>query len=114
MKFNSKAITRSLAKEFAPEVLSGILQEEVKDKSVKDFYDWLDTASLWDKISPSQQQFLLSYKPWNLDWLNIDFVVKSVAKSNAKLAVLVATSPELQSRLEGELKDIKGRLENGI
>ena len=112
LKFSSRAITRGFAKEFAPDILKGILEEEVQDKTVKDFYEWIDSTNLWDKIQPGQQQFLLSYKPWTLDWLTIDFIIGAIAKSNKTLALLITTSPELQGKLEDEIKDIKGRLES--
>ncbi len=113
MKLNlsGKSVTKALAKEFAPDILSGLLQEEAQDKTVEGFYNWLDTGSLWSKIPQGQQQFLISYKPWSLQWLDIDFIVGAIAKANKTLAILVATSSQLQTKLIAEIADIKERLE---
>ena len=110
LKFNAKGITRAIIKEMAPEAFEGIISEWVKDKSVGDFYKFLDNEPLWNKISPSQQEFLLGYAPWDLEWLNERWFLEAVGKVNTSLAFLIVSSPELSNKLEANLADIKQRL----
>jgi hypothetical protein len=109
LKLNPKTVITSLAKGFAPEFISGVLEEEARGKTVEQFYQYIETG-IWDTIPPGQRQFLLNQKPWDLDWLTIDFIVEAIAASNQKIACLIISSPELQENIKTEIDKIKQRL----
>lgn len=102
-------LIKSLAKGFAPDFLSGVLEEEVRGKTVEQFYGYIERG-IWDSLPPGQRQFLLNQKPWDLDWLTIDFVVEAIAQSNQIIACLIISSPELQEKIKTEIEQIKQNL----
>jgi len=108
-KFNPKLVLSSLAKGFAPDFVSGVLEGEAKGKSVEQFYQYIEKG-IWNTIPIGQRQFLLNQKPWNLDWLTFDFVVNAIAQSNQKIACLIISSPELQQNIKTEIDQIKQTL----
>lgn len=109
LKLNPKALITSLAKGFAPDFISGVLAEEVSGKTVEQFYGYIESG-IWDNIPPGQRQFLLNQKPWDLDWLTINFIVEAIATSNQKIACLIISSPELQQKINTEIEQIKQTL----
>lgn len=108
-KLNPRVLFGSIAKGFAPDFLSGLLEEETKDKSVEQFYEYIEKG-IWNTLPPGQKQFLLNQKPWDLSWLNINFIVEAIATSNKKIACLIISSPELQKKIQTEIEQIKENL----
>lgn len=106
---NPKAVIGSLAKGFGPEFLSGVLEEKARGKTVEQFYQSIEKG-IWNTLPIGQRQFLLNQKPWDLSWLNLDFVVESIAVSNSKIACLIISSPELQEKIQAEIERIKQML----
>lgn len=109
LQLNPKALISSIAKGFAPDFLSGVLEEEAKGKTVEQFYEYIDRG-IWNSVPLGQQQFLLNQKPWDLSWLDLNFIVESIAASNQKIACLVISSPELQEKIKTEIEQIKQKL----
>ena len=108
-KLNPRVLISSIAKGFAPDFLSGLLEEETKDKSVEQFYGYIERG-IWNTLPPGQRQFLINQKPWDLSWLNINFIIEAIAVSNEKIACLIISSPELQERIQTEIEQIKQQL----
>jgi hypothetical protein len=106
---NPRGLVSGLAKEFAPDFLSGLLEKEAKNKTVEEFYEYIERG-IWNSLPPGQRQFLLNQKPWVLDWLTLDLIVEAIAVSNKKIACLIISSPELQERIRTEIKQIKQKL----
>jgi len=98
-------------KESAPEMLSGIIAESIKGKEVEEVYDFLLNANIWDLVPQGQQQFLLSYKPWGLDWLTLEWLVSQIDNINRAVSCLIRTSPELQAKLSSDIQAIKQKLD---
>jgi hypothetical protein len=109
LKLNPKAVITSLAKGFAPDFISGVLEEEARGKTVEQFYQYIE-AGIWDNIPLGQRQFILNQKPWDLDWLTINFIIEAIAASNQKIACLIISSPDLQENIKAEIDQIKQRL----
>jgi len=110
MKIDGRSLTRAAIKEFAPDYFPGIVAEWVEGKTVKDFYNFIETGSLWEKIPEGQRHWLLSYRPWNLNWLTLEWVIGAIGKANPDLGYLVGSSPELQERIQTEIEQIKQKL----
>jgi hypothetical protein len=108
-KLNPKVLVSSLAKGFASDFLSGVLGEEARDKNVEQFYGYIERG-IWNTLPPGQRQFLLNQKPWDLSWLNINFIVEAIAASNKKIACLIISSPELQEKIQTEIEQIRQSL----
>jgi len=107
LRINGKNITRAFIKEFAPDIFSGSIEGWVEGKTVKQFYDFLETSDLWDKVPTGQQEWLISYKPWDLHWLTLHWVIGAISKGNRNLGYLIANSPEIQSKLQENINKIK-------
>jgi hypothetical protein len=105
-RLNTKAIFGSLAKGFAPDFLRGLLEEQARGKSVEQFYESIEKG-IWNSLPIGQRQFLLNQKPWDLSWLNINFIIEAIAVSNRKIACLIISSPELQKKIQTEVEQIK-------
>jgi len=103
-------LTRAFAKEFAPDILEGVIEERVKDKEAKKVYDFLNGADIWGWLPPGRQQFLLNYRPWALTWLNLEWVTNVISKYNRAAACLILTSRSLQLKLENDIKEVKEKL----
>jgi len=107
---NPKALISELAKELiAPGFLAGYLKEKAEGKTVPQFYNYIEEG-IWNSLHPGQKQFLINQKPWNLEWLTFEFILKEVAKSNPTIACLIMTSPQLQSKIQNEIEQIKYEL----
>jgi len=106
---NPKALISSVVKGFAPDFISGVLEEQARGKSVEEFYNYIDKG-VWNSLPVGQRQFLLNQKPWDLDWLTVDFIVEAIATSNKKIACLIICSPELQKKIRTEIEQIKQTL----
>jgi hypothetical protein len=110
VKIDGKSLTRAAVKEFAPDYFPGIIAELVEGKTVEEFYHFIEVGSLWDKISPGQQNWLLSYRPWKLDWLTIKWLLGAIGKANPTLGYLVGSSPKLQEKIQTEIDHIRQKL----
>lgn len=106
----SKGVTNAFIQVFAPSMLAGIIEEQVEGKSVKEFYEFIEGDGFWGKIQPSQQNFLVSHKPWDLKWLDVNWLIKTIDKSNRAIAYTILASEELQTILGNEIAEIKERL----
>jgi hypothetical protein len=111
LQISGKSITRAAIKEFAPDLVSSTIGGWVKGKTVKEFYNFLETGDLWDKLPPGRQEWLLSHRPWDLHWLTLYWIIGAIGKANRSLGYLIANSPELQSKLQENISQIKGILE---
>jgi len=111
LRVSGKGIIRAAANEFAPDVLSGNIEGWVEGKTVKQFYDFLEIGGLWDRVPTGQQEWLLSYKPWDLHWLTLHWIIGAIGKANRKLGYLIANSPELQNKLQENISQIRKMLE---
>ena len=107
---NKAVLIKGLMEQFAPNMLEDKLGETAKGKSVKEFYDFLDSGSLWSTLSSKHQQWLVAHKPWNLDWLTIEWVVEAIAKSNQTICMLILSSPDVKEKLEKDILQIKQML----
>jgi hypothetical protein len=110
VKIDGRSLTRAAVKEFAPNYFPGIIAELVEGKTLEDFYNFIETSSLWEKIPTGQQNWLLSYRPWNLSWLTLQWVIGAIGKANRNLGYLIGSSPKLQQKIQTEIEQIKQRL----
>lgn len=106
---NLRALGGALAKEYAPDFVAGVLKEEAKNKTAAQFYDYIDRG-IWNSLPPGNRQFLINQKPWELNWLTLDFIINAISQSNEKIAAMVITSPGLQSKIQDEIEKIKQEL----
>ena len=111
MKISARGITRAFIKEFAIDYFPGIVAKWVNGKTVKEFYSFIESGSFWEKIPPGQQNWLLSYKPWKLDWLTLEWLIGAIGKANPRLGYLIGSSGELQAKLQEGINNMKKRLE---
>lgn len=113
MKLNitAKGATRAAFKEFAPIMFRGFIVEAVKEKSAIEVGKFLETATMWDWVPQGYKKFLISLRPWPLEWLDTKWVIEAIAQGNKAAGVLLITSPELQEIIAESVKDIKERLE---
>ena len=111
LNINPGNIARAAIKEFAPDMLDGMVEEWVKGKDTRQIHDFILNLDLWSQIPPKRQEFLLGYKPWDLNWLTPDWVLHTIAKYNKSGAFLIMTSPALQGKLKLALEKLKKELE---
>lgn len=104
------AITRAMAREFAPELFLGFIEEEVKDTSISSFYKFIENDGIWKQMPDNVKSLLMKFRPWDLHWLTVAYCVGAMTKANPTIGSLVASSPELQKQLEGEIQAIKNKL----
>ena len=106
---NLRTLGSTLAKEYAPDFVAGALEAEAKSKTAAQFYDYIHRG-IWNSLPPGQRQFLINQKPWELNWLTLDFIVNAISQSNEKIAAMVITSPQLQGKIQDEIEEIKHQL----
>lgn len=112
ISFNKDAFIHSIEQWAAPEVFAGIVQEQLQNQTIKQFYENLNRGTLWEQLKPSQRQFLLSKRPWDLSWLDFDFLIGVVASVNKPVAYVIRDSPSLTARFRREIEEIKSVLES--
>lgn len=108
-RLNPKALAKGFIKGFAPDFIAGSLEGQAKGKTTAQFYEYMDRG-IWNSLSAGERRFLINQKPWNLDWFTLKFILEAIAKSNANLAYLVISSPELQTKIQAEIDLIKREL----
>ena len=107
LRISGKGIIKAAIKEGAPEIFCGVIAQWVDGKDTKQFYEFLDSGSFWDKVPVQNQRWLLSYRPWDLKWLTLDWAMGAIGKANMKLGFLVGSSRELQTKLDAGIKELK-------
>ena len=103
-----KAILNTLAP--PPDIVEGIISKAVKDKPTKEAVDWLTSNRIWEVLPEKSKKMFIAYCPEDLGWLNYEFVVKAISKSNIALASLILGSPSLQNRIKEQIENIKAQL----
>jgi hypothetical protein len=113
IRLNPRALVSTLAKElvkeYAPDFVAGVLEDQAKGKTVAQFYEYMEHG-IWNSLSPGEKQFALNQKPWDLNWLNLEFIINAIAGSNETIACLITSSPELQKKIQAEIDLIKQEL----
>lgn len=111
MKFSKAGFVKGAVQVYAPKTLSILIGDMVKNHTTADVYKFFNEGSLRDKLSPNVSKFLLNYKPWDLSWFSVEWIIDAIAKYNINVAYLIGTSPELQDKLKGWIKEMKEWLE---
>lgn len=107
---DGKEVTRNLFRMNAKGLLRGIIKERVESKTTGQVYEYLLDLDLWGNMPPNVEQFLVSFAPWDLDWLTLDWVYNVICTSNKVAASSIITSPELQRKIKDNIAVLKERL----
>jgi len=111
LNLDPKGMTRGAFKELAPGLFRGFIVEIVKPKTALEVAEFLETATIWDWVPDAQKNFLISLRPWPLEWLDTKWILESITNGNKAAGYLLIASPNLQDRIAESVKDIKERLE---
>ena len=103
-------LTRMAIKLAAPDLLKGILQKFIDGKDLGTIHNFLLNMDLWGSIGSNQQDFLLNYRPWDLSWLTLEWVINAVGEKNKAAAMMIFSSPAIQTNINNEIESIKTRL----
>ena len=103
-------VIKTITKAAAPMMVRRIIRDAVVGKPTLKVYEWLRNTTIWDGLPQKHKDYMLGYKPWDLDWLTIQWVVSVLEKFNKPVAYLVATSPELKGKIEENISIIKKQL----
>ena len=106
---DSNAMTRGAMKQAAPRLLKGYLLTHLQVRSNEEVYDVL-RDDLWHLVPEAQQEFLISYKPWPLDWLTVDWVKDVVSETHPAIASAIDSSAMLQESISRSIATINENL----
>lgn len=100
--------------EMAPGLLKGILVERLKDTTVAQASEWVNSNyTLWDKISPAYQEQAKRFAPkfGDLSWLTTDWVISALKNKKPALASLFLGWKKGYNWLERQVVIIKNSLQ---
>lgn len=103
------SLTRGFFKETAPRLLKGYLNEQLHAMSNAEVYNYLK-GDIWSTAPENQKQFLMSYKPWPLDWLTVEWIRDVVALTHPAVAAAIDSSPMLKESLSENIRTISSHL----
>ena len=107
---DGKEVTRNLFRMNAKGLLKGVIKERVESKTTAQIYDYLLNLDLWGGMPPNVEQFLVSFAPWDLDWLTLDWVYHVIYSSNKVAASSIITSPQLQQKIKENIAVVREHL----
>ena len=87
-----------------------IIREHLEGSTTKEAYEWLRETKVWDSLSQNQQDYLIGNKPWDLNWLTLEWFVEAIGRYNKSLAYLILTSQELQEHIKANILELKQTL----
>lgn len=99
--------------EMAPGVLKGILIELLKDTTLAEASEWVNSNyTLWDKTSPAYQEQIRRFalKLGDLSWLTADWAILTLRDKKPALASLFMGWKKGHNWLERQIVIIKEQL----
>jgi len=102
---DKNALIRGAFKTSAPRMLRGFVLEEIRDKSSSEVYSFL-LRDIWDSIPGNMREFLISYKPWPLEWLTVEWVQETISITHPSIAAAISDSEKLRSSIQASIDKI--------
>lgn len=103
------AWTRGFMKSSAPRLLRGVLYQSMNGMSNKELYTYL-TKDIWSEMPENIRAFLEGYKPWELEWLTLDYVQETVMAMSPAMCSAILSSQTLQDSIKRNIEVIKEHL----
>lgn len=99
--------------EFLPGICSGVVSSWLRGKTAKEFYHDIKQHAgenwLADMIPPRSIDRIKGVVK-DTNWLNMEWVVDTIAEEHKDIAILILTSPSVKSEMELQIAALKRTL----
>ena len=113
IQFKQKVATAALG-EIAPIIFRGVVNGWLENKTGKNFFDFLKhhVGQNWlnDLVPPRAQMRIRALIKNGLEWLTMEWFVKSIAREHPDIVSLIASSEYVRTELEAQISNIRDGL----